>query len=230
MNRRPLITRERLDATVVDIEFLLIAVVQGLALTTLAVESEAGLGGGPWYYWPYVIAAFLLVLNFWSQALIHSISFISWPFDIVHTLLYFLASFIEVTAFAQITHPARWFIFIFAFFAVSFLLYAWDLRMIRQKRQEFAETSARRALYSHILGRQRFELAYLLPAAIAFHGLLVVVLWSRPDLILDGNRHVYLASLQAVIGLGYLVTAVRSFSRRSALINACMEDEPTPVA
>jgi hypothetical protein len=40
MRRRSRLTRERLDGTVVDIEFLLIAVIQGLALTTLAVDPS----------------------------------------------------------------------------------------------------------------------------------------------------------------------------------------------
>ena len=56
MSRRALLTRERLDGRVVDIEFVLIAVIQGLALTTLAVESETVIGETQWLYWPYVIA------------------------------------------------------------------------------------------------------------------------------------------------------------------------------
>ena len=68
----------------------------------------------------------MLIINFWSLAIIHSISFISWPFDLVHTILYFLATFVEVTAFTQITNPTGWFIAMFAFFVVSGLLYLWD--------------------------------------------------------------------------------------------------------
>ena len=97
MDRRPFIA------------LVLIAVIQGLALTTLAVESETVIGETQWLYWPYVIAGFVLIVNFWTLAITHTLSFISWPFDAVHTILYLLASFVEVTAFAQITHPTGWF-------------------------------------------------------------------------------------------------------------------------
>jgi hypothetical protein len=140
MLKRPKLTRERLDGTAVDIEFLLIAVIQGLALTTLAVASEKVIGEAEWIYWPYVIAGFVLILNFWSLAIIHSISFVSWPFDIVRTLLYLLVTFVEVAAFAEITHPAKWFVFMLASFIVSFVLYAWDARVIRDKRAEYLDT------------------------------------------------------------------------------------------
>src|SRR5581483_8062263 len=174
--RRSRLTRERLDGTVVDIEFLLIAVIQGLAITTLAVESEHVIGDLEWEYMPYVLAGFVLILNFWSLAIIHSVSFISWPFDIVHTLLYLLAAFVEVAAFAQITHPAKWFIFMFGFFLVSFVLYLWDARMVREHREDFQDTPERAALYAHIDSRQRMELKFLLPAALVFHGLIVLSL------------------------------------------------------
>lgn len=226
MRRRPVLTRERLDGTVVDIEFLLIAVIQGLALTTLAVESEAVIGEAEWIYWPYVLAGFVLILNFWSLAIIHSISFISWPFDLVHTLLYMLVAFVEVAAFAQVTHPAKWFVFTFVFFLVSWFLYRWDMRVIREKREEFQDTPARARLYDHIYRQQATELRYLLPVAILFHAVVVALLWLAPDIILGGNRHLYVVGAQLVCGLGYLAEIIRNFSIRRRLLSDCAEDEP----
>jgi len=225
MLRRSKLTREKLDGTVVDIEFLLIAVIQGLALTTLAVESEAVIGEGQWIYWPYMIAGFVLILNFWALAIIHSISFISWPFDIVHTLLYFLVAFIEVAAFAEITHPVQWFIFMLAFFAVSFVLYAWDVKVIRDKRGEFQDTPARARLYNHIYSRQVSELRTVVPGALVFHGAIVLVLWQAPGLILDHDRHVFVVSLQLLFGLIYLADTIRSFGVRQRLLSACVEED-----
>ena len=114
----------------------------------------------------------------------------------------------------------------FAFFVVSFLLYAWDMRVIHEKREEFQDTPARRELYEHIFRRQRIEFTFLLPAAIVIHGFILVVLWRSPDLILGSNRHIFLVSLQALVGLGYLISTIRSFSRRSALLTACIEEQP----
>lgn len=224
MGKRPKLTRERLDGTVVDIEFLLIAVIQGLALTTLAVEAEPVFREGDWVYWPYVLAGFVLMLNFWSLAIIHSISFISWPFDLVHTLLYLLVAFVEVAAFAEVTHPAKWFVFMFVFFVCSALLYAWDMKVIREKREEFQDTLPRARLYEHIYGQQRTELTRLLPAAVIFHGGIVVLLWVAPGIVLDDDRHVLFVGAQLVFGLAYLAAIVRSFGVRRQLIDACIED------
>lgn len=224
MPRRTVITRERLDGTAVDIEFLLIAVIQGLALTTLAVESEAVIGGENWLYWPYVATGLVLILNFWSLAIIHSISFISWPFDLVHTLLYILVAFVEVAAFAEIAHPARWFVFIFVFFLLSWLLYVWDMRVIREKREEFQDTPARIKLYGHIYRQQSIELRFLLPVAILFHAVVVALLWLSPDLILADNRHLYVVGAQFLSGLVYLGDIIRNFSVRRRLLSDCVEE------
>lgn len=226
MAKRSILTRDRLDGTVVDIEFLLIAVIQGVALVTLAVESEDVLGKAEFLYWPYVAAGFVLIMNFWSLAIIHSISFISWPFDLVHTILYFLATFVEVTAFTQITHPAGWFVIMFVFFAVSGLLYLWDAKVIREKRAEYEDTPARDRLYRHIHERQQAELRYMLPGALVFHGAIVVVLFAAPELILDHDRHVWLVTAQLIFGLLFLAGIVRDFRVRQRLITDCIEDGP----
>jgi hypothetical protein len=224
MGKRPRLTRERLDGTVVDIEFLLIAVIQGLALTTLAVEAEPVFREGDWAYWPYVLAGFVLMLNFWSLAIVHSISFIGWPFDLVHTLLYMLVAFVEVAAFAEVTHPAKWFFLMLAFFLVSWLLYAWDARLIRAKREEFDDTPERRRLYEHIDRQQRRELRVMVPGAIVFHGLIVLLLVMAPDFVLGGDRHVIFVGLQVLFGLAYLLEIVRDFGERRQLISACLEE------
>jgi hypothetical protein len=209
---------------VVDIELLLIAVVQGLALATLATKSEVVIGELDWLYWPYVIAGFLLVVNFWTLATIHSVSFIGWPFDVVHTILYLLVTFIEVAAFAQITHPDKWFVFNLAFFLASALLYAWDMKMIRERKAEYEMTPQGAALYAHMYAGQARDLFVLLPPAILLQVAIVAVLWLWPDVILGGNRHLYVVALQIIGGLVYLSITLRDFKERRQLIAACAED------
>jgi hypothetical protein len=230
MRTRRVLTRERLDGAVIDIEFLLIAVVQGLALTTLAVESEGVIGELEWTYWPYVLAGFILICNFWTLATTHSISFISWPYDIVHTLLYMLVAFVEVAAFAQITHPEKWFFFTFAFFAVSVFLYVWDMRIIRARRDEWQDTPARAALSAHVHDWQLGELRLVLPAALVFQGAVVLVLLLSPGLILGGGRHVWVVMAQNLFGMAYLVYAIRSFAERKGLMTAAIEEERVHLA
>lgn len=228
MLKPPRLSRERLDGTAVDIEFLLIAVIQGLALTTLAVASEPVIGEAEWIYAPYVLAGFVLILNFWALAIIHSISFISWPFDLVHTLLYFLVGFVEVAGFTEVTHPARWFVFMFVFFLVSALLYAWDMKMIREREREegLDGRPARRALYAVVARDQMVQLRVMLPGALIFHGAIVLLLWLRPDAVLAGGRHLWFVGAQIVFGLVFLGFVVRDYGVRERLIaDAAAEDE-----
>ena len=222
MDDRNALTRERLDGTVIDIEFLLLAVIQGLALTTLVVDAEPVIAEGQWLYWPYVIAGFILIINFWALATVHSISFISWPLDLVHTILYLLVAFVEVSAFSQLTHPDRWFIYTLAFFVASAFLYLWDMRMISERRAEFQNSPARSRLYAHIHARQLAEIRIVLPAALTFQGVVVLLLWQAPDLILNDNRHLFVVAAQIVFGLAYLAHTLRTFETRKRLITACM--------
>jgi hypothetical protein len=230
MRRRTKITRERLDGTVIDIEFLLIAVIQGLALTTLAVESEEVIREGQWLYWPYMIAGFVLILNFWSLAIVHSISFISWPFDLVHTLLYFVVAFVEVSAFAEITHPDEWFILTSIFFLVSWLLYAWDMKMIRDRRADFEDSPARQRLYDDIYRQQALGVRVLLPPTLIIHAVVVGLILFAPQAILGGNRHEYAVGLQLVTGLIYLGMIIRDYGARQKLISACIEEDDAGLA
>ena len=225
MGKRSIITRQQLDGTVVDIEFLLIAVIQGLALTTLAVESEKVIGEGQWIYWPYMITGFVLILNFWSLAIVHSISFITWPFDLVHTLLYLLVAFIEVAAFAEITQPGMWFVFTFAFFLVSWFLYAWDLRMIRERQSDFLDSAAKTRLYEDIFRQQSNAVRFMLPPAILFHAAVVATLWLAPDVILGGDRHLIVVGAQLVSGLVFLAVIILGYRTRQRLISDCIEDD-----
>src|ERR1700754_633124 len=103
--------RERLDQFVLDIEFLLISAVQGVALGALAGAASEPISSLNFQYWPYILSGFLLILTFWSQAIIHSLSFIKWPLDLWHNFLYFLMGLIEFLAFNHLQDPLRWFVF-----------------------------------------------------------------------------------------------------------------------
>jgi hypothetical protein len=230
MARHTLLTRERLDGTAVDIEFLLIAVIQGFALATLAVDADPIMAGGDWLYLPYLLAAFILILVFWGLAIVHSISFISWPFDLVHTLLYLLVGFVEVSSFSAIRHPEAWFFFMAGFFIVSGLLYLWDMKMIAERHAEFQDTPARARLYDHIYANQSFELRFVMAPAIVFQVAVVLVMWQAPDLVLGGNRHLLIVGAQDLFGLGFLTLIIRSFTTRRKLITNVADDDEARAA
>ena len=105
--------------------------VQGVALGALGTAASQPLSNLDFQYWPYILSGFLLILTFWSQAIIHSLSFIKWPLDIRHNFLYFLAGLVEFLAFEHLQDPLRWFIFQLLFVIVASVLYYIDLKLIK---------------------------------------------------------------------------------------------------
>ncbi len=210
--------KEHLDSITLDIEFLVISVIQGVALGTLAENITKYVANFQFEYWPYILAGFLLVLTFWSQAIIHALSFIDWPLDMLHSMLYFLVSLIEIMAFHFIGQPLLWFGFNLGFFVAAGLLYLWDLKMINQHRDLFKGSPARLALYKHMYTRQLFEMKVILPLGIIFITGCFLLILNFPDFFINQHYHPVLGVLQALIGLGVLIDSVINFKRRAVLI------------
>lgn len=212
-----MVSRRELDTLVLDVEFVLISVVQGVALTTLAVESTAVLRTGHFEAWPYALSGLLFVLTFWSAALIHAISFVRWPMDLVHYFFYFGLALLECLTFSQLEHPRGWFALSIACYVVTLALYAYDFFLIRRRRTFFEGSEAERALYHHIEARQRLEFLLLVPGGLVFCVAAWRLLATRPEAAFA------LGVSQAVVSAAFLASLVRSFARRQALLLATAE-------
>jgi hypothetical protein len=203
----------RLDQFVLDIEFLLISVVQGVALSALAAAAIGPITTLQYQYWPYIISAFLVIFIFWSQAIIHALSFIDWPLDLAHNLFYFLASFVQVIAFSQITNPNEWFVGMTVLFAVAFLLYIVDYKIILNRKNEFVDENEK-ALYKHL--KKQHELDMYITVPVGF-----IVNAVSAYLIFTGKvPHLYLISLQLFFQGIVLYETIQSFKKRSGLIES----------
>src|SRR5690349_16632718 len=194
--------KSRLDQLVVDVEFLLISVVQGLALAALANSALYPINTLQYQYWPYIISGLILILFFWSQAIIHSISFVSWPLSLVHNFLYFIATFVEVVAFSHLTEPHAWYLANAVFFGVAWLLYFVDLQLIKNRAVTLGDT-----LSEHALKEQRLGVYVFVPLGILFN----LIAWYQ----IRGNEHLHLAFalIQAGIGLLVLLDSIRRFKK-----------------
>lgn len=211
-------SRENLDSSVLDIEFLLISVVQGVALTSLALSSVPVITNFQWEYFPYVLSGFLFVLIFWSQAIIHSMSFIDWPLEISHSFLYFLASFTEVILFSQLTNPQKWFFFTIVFYVVAAALYILDWHMIKMRKKKFEKSINSKNLYSHIFNRQKFELSVIVPSGFVFNVLAFILIFSFPGIFILRHWHILIGTAQALSTLALLINVMISFKKRAKLI------------
>src|SRR5262249_20397165 len=151
-----------------DVEFVLISVVQGVALSTLAIASAPLLRAHRMETYAFTGTGVAFVLSFWSVSLIHAISFVRWPMDLVHYFFYFVLAFFECLTFPSMDRPHAWFGFSLACFLVTAVLYLYDYRMILSRRGDFESNAAGRALYEHVIRRQRHEMVVMMPAGIAF--------------------------------------------------------------
>ena len=211
--------KRALDAAVVNIELTLISIIQGLALGVLAAASVEPLVQLQWQAWPYVLTGLLVVLIFWSRALVHTLSFIGWPLEFGHTFVYFGATLLEAVALSQVAHPERWFALNTLYALAVWGLYAYDTRVVRAHAADFG-TAEEQALLADILHDQRVNIVFMMPAAVAFQGLAWWLVHAYPRAFIDDGWHLLLIGLTLLFSLNYLVGGVRILRRRQAWIVA----------
>ncbi len=210
--------KEHLDQIVIDVEFLLISVIQGVALTTLTVSASPILESLKWEYSLYVVSAFLFILIFWSQAIMHALGFVRWPLDLIHSFLYFLASFVEVLAFNEVTHPLIWFLLFSAFVVVSGVLFYYDLKMIKDRKSYFSDTPAKKSMYADLYKEQMLYLKLFVPLGLFFNLGCAFLIYQYPQFFIENHQHVLLVGLQVIFDLVILVSSFRTFKRRLKLV------------
>jgi hypothetical protein len=205
--------RDRLDELVVNIELTLISIIQGLALAVLAGASVQPILQLQWQAWPYILAGLLVVLIFWSRALVHTLSFIRWPLEFGHTFAYFGATLIEAVALTQVAVPAHWFALNALYALAVWGLYAWDLRVVLRDARP-AMDAGERALHEDIIRDQRLNIRWTMPAAVAFQALSWWLVLRFPQPMLERGGHLLLIALTLAFSLHYLHGGVRLLRRR----------------
>ena len=205
--------RIRLDETVANIELTLISIVQGLALGVLANAAAGPIVELQWQAWPYVATGLVVILIFWSRALLHTLSFIGWPLEFGHTFLYFASTLVEAAALTQVAEPAHWYALNALYAACVWCLYAWDLRLVRQQAHDF-RTAGERALLEDILADQRRNIRWLIPATVVLQALCWWLVHRYPATMLDGGWHLLAIAISLVFSLFYLFDGVRMLRRR----------------
>ena len=205
--------RDRLDQMVVNIELTLISIIQGLALAVLAGAAVQPILQLQWQVFPYIAAGLLVVLIFWSRALVHTLSFIRWPLEFGHTFAYFGATLIEAVALTQVAEPAHWFALNAIYALAVWGLYAWDLHVVLRDARPAAD-DAQRALRDDIVRDQRLNIRFMMPAAVAFQGLSWWLLLRFPQAMLERGGHLVLIGLTLAFSLHYLHGGIRLLRRR----------------
>jgi hypothetical protein len=208
--------RRRLDDFVLDVELVLISVVQAAALTTLAVAAAPLLGEHRIETYAFIGSGLAFVMSFWSVSLIHALSFVRWPADLVHYFFYFVLGFCECLTFMAMDRPRDWFGLMLLSFLVTWVLYVYDYRLMLRHRDAFPADGAGQALRAHVIRRQRFEMLVLVPAGMAF----CLLAWILVGRQAAAVRPMALA--QVVFAVVFVVSFVRSFAERQRLITASL--------
>jgi len=215
--------RSDLDGMIVEIELTLVSIIQGVALAVLIDNAREIATSRDLAVWPYVLAGLVAIFIFWSRAVLHIFTVIRWPLEFGHNYLYIACALVEALSFARLGQPASWFAFGAAFIALGWLLFVYDLRLIRARQRDSAGEATNKLL-ARVLSDQWLNIAVLLPAVFFLNVICALLIRVRPEFFLAHKGHLWLVSAQLIGFFGYLIYVVRFYTRLAPLIESAREE------
>ncbi len=205
-------SRRELDAMVVEIELTLTSIVQGVALYFLIENARNVLSIQQSVFWPYVAVGLLVILIFWSRSVVHTLTLIRWPLEFGHNFFYIACALGESLLFTRLSNPRAWFALGAFYAAIVWLLFIYDLRLIRAREQDSAGESSNR-LYALVTRDQRLNIGVLVPGLFVLNLACAICIRIWPECFTARNGHVWLAAGQLLvfaIYLGYVLSFFRT--------------------
>jgi hypothetical protein len=212
-----------LDALVINIELTLTSIIQGVALYFLSDNARALLSIHDAARWLYVLAGLLVILIFWSRSILHTLTLIRWPLEFGHNFLYIACALGEALLFTCLTNPLAWLGLSTVYAVVVWLLFVYDLRMIKPREADRPRDSSQR-LCAMIERDQRLNIRLLMPALFALNLVCLFCIRSHPGFFLARYGHGYLIAAQLGSLALYLFYVVRFFGRLAPLIRERQEE------
>jgi hypothetical protein len=215
-----------LESLATSVELTLASVLQGIALAMLVPKIAELITSGALAKLPYIPASLLLLFMVWVTFISHAISFITWPFDPLHNLLYFLIVSSEAVLLFFLDQPAQWFLSLLGFGLILGFSCWYNQRLLRRSAACYTSAAAR-ALYTHIMGEQRsgllFMAGYCVLGVIGFAGLRL-----RPELGLPQELGWAVTGFGAMIlPLVHVLWQARMMGHRAWLIEQAKSDPVT---
>jgi hypothetical protein len=216
----PTVGRNRdLESLATGVELTLASVLQGIPLATLVPRIVDLLLSGDPSRLLYAPASLLIVFMVWVMFILYALSFVTWPFDPIHSLMYFLIVCAEAVVLGLIDRPGIWFLALIGLGVILGLNISYNQRKIKAQIILYAGIAGR-ALHANIMQEQakslQFIVAYVLVGA--FGAALV------PGLQRIGIEQGFVwaaASLAALaVPLIHVVWLIRLVPIRSQLIEA----------
>src|SRR5213082_2875919 len=155
-------SRRELDSTVVNIELTLVSIIQGVALFFLTDNARAVMSPRHWENFLYIAAGLCVIFIFWSRSIIHTLTLIKWPLEFGHNFFYIACALGEAILFTRLGRPLAWFRLSAGYAAVVWLLFVYDMRLIRARLRE-SSNEAERTLYTRVRADQLLNIWALVP-------------------------------------------------------------------
>jgi len=216
-------SRRELDAMIVEIELTLTSIVQGVALYFLIENARNVLSIQQSVFWPYVAVGLLVVLIFWSRSVVHTLTLIRWPLEFGHNFFYIACALGESLLFTRLSNPRAWFALGAFYAAIVWLLFIYDLRLIRAREQDSAGESSNR-LYALVTRDQRLNIGVLVPALFVLNLACAICIRTWPEFFTARNGHVWLAAAQLLVFAIYLGYVLYFFKTLVPLISRARQE------
>jgi len=209
--------RQQLDSVVINIELTLVSIIQGVALFFLTDNARGLLSTQHASASLYVAAGLCVIFIFWSRSVIHTLTLIRWPLEFGHNFFYIACALGEAILFSRLDNPLAWFQLSAAYAGIVWLLFVYDMRLIRARIAESRDDSER-ALYARARSDQLLNICLLAPLLIALNLVSAFAIWRWPNLFIARACHVWLISIQLLSFIGYLFYTSRYFSAIAPLV------------
>lgn len=204
------------DSLVLNIELTLISIIQGVALYFLVESSRMPIVERNYASWPYIASGLMIILIFWSRSILHGLTVIRWPLEFGHNFLYIASTLVECVAFTQVRDPQNWFILNSAYGILIWILFVWDLKLIRKRSAEDRSAVGQR-LYAAVEQDQLFNIRLLMPATLAFTVGASLAIHLFPNYFLIQGGHWYLGLFQLAAAVVYLRHGLKFYARLKPL-------------
>jgi len=202
---------------VINIELTLVSIIQGVALFFLTDNARGLLVTNHMSASLYVAAGLCVIFIFWSRSVIHTLTLIRWPLEFGHNFFYIACALGEAILFSRLDNPLAWFQLSTAYAGIVWLLFIYDMRLIRARIAE-SRADSERALYAFARSDQLLNIRLLAPLLIALNLLSAFVIWRWPQFFIARAGHIWLISIQLLSFIGYLFYTSRYFSAIAPLV------------
>lgn len=182
-----------LGALVIAIEFTLISVMVGVILFPLMDFATPILRELKFEYMLYIVSGLVLILYIWTEVISHSLSFIGWPIDILHNLLYIVFAMVLAIQMHFLQDPPSWYALTAVSAVVATGITFYDQKVIEQRRVNSTGAAAR--LFESAWQHQR-GLVRTAPLTVVNAFAQAALVYFFPVLFIEYKAHLVLVVIQ----------------------------------